>query len=87
MHHRSSLISVPVMLQTTACAWVNEDLNCFVHPIYCSDISQLPSGLMQLTLLVGEDESNDNSTGKLHVLRAGRRSHAVEGVSERGARQ
>jgi hypothetical protein len=37
---------------------VNEDWDCSVHLIYCSDISQLPSELMQLTLLVEKDESN-----------------------------
>jgi hypothetical protein len=38
---------------------VDKDLNYSVHPILCSDISQLPSGLMQLTILVEKDESND----------------------------
>ncbi|KAJ7855047.1 hypothetical protein B0H13DRAFT_1903346 [Mycena leptocephala] len=64
-----------------------EDLNCSVHPVLCSDISQLPSGLIQLTLLVEEDELNYNSNGKLHVLRAGPRSYAAQGVSASGARQ
>ncbi|KAJ7914517.1 hypothetical protein B0H13DRAFT_1872904 [Mycena leptocephala] len=45
----------------------------------CSDISQPLSGLMRLTLLLEEDELNCTQLERLHVLRAGRRSHAAEG--------